>query len=260
MRVYEDAAAKVPAMRIGMVTALAVAVGAAGMAAALAVPAAARQPGALVSVIVQYAGGDPAAARSEIRDLGGKPGTGLHLIGGLTAAVPATALAALRGTPGISSVTADGKVSLAGKVWRADADQNSMFNITTSTGAKGIWQRKDAAGNYIDGKGIGIALIDSGIAPVKGLDDKNRIINGPDLSFESQAPNLRHLDTFGHGTHMAGIILGRDPVPATTGGSSGGWGGGNWGNGWDDSTNTDPNHFVGMAPGASLIKMKVAAA
>jgi serine protease AprX len=37
------------------------------------------------------------------------------------------------------------------------------------------------------------------------------VINGPDLSFESQAPNLRHLDTFGHGTHMAGIIAGRDP-------------------------------------------------
>ena len=37
------------------------------------------------------------------------------------------------------------------------------------------------------------------------------MVNGPDLSFESQAPNLRNLDTFGHGTHMAGIIAGRDP-------------------------------------------------
>ena len=34
------------------------------------------------------------------------------------------------------------------------------------------------------------------------------VVNGPDLSFESQAPELRHLDSFGHGTHLAGIING----------------------------------------------------
>ena len=32
------------------------------------------------------------------------------------------------------------------------------------------------------------------------------IINGPDLSFESQNPDFRYLDSNGHGTHMAGII------------------------------------------------------
>jgi serine protease AprX len=53
-------------------------------------------------------------------------------------------------------------------------------------------------------------VIDSGIAPVKGLDGAGKVVNGPDLSFESQATNLRYVDTFGHGTHLAGIIAGRD--------------------------------------------------
>ena len=36
------------------------------------------------------------------------------------------------------------------------------------------------------------------------------MIYGPGLSLESQAPNLRNFDTFGHGTFTAGIIAGHD--------------------------------------------------
>ena len=42
------------------------------------------------------------------------------------------------------------------------------------------------------------------------------VINGPDLSFESQAENLTNIDTYGHGTHLAGLIAGRDPGIAPT--------------------------------------------
>ncbi|MET0491672.1 MAG: S8 family serine peptidase [Actinoplanes sp.] len=83
----------------------------------------------------------------------------------------------------------------------------------------------------LTGAGVGVALIDTGVAPVPGL-PAGRIVNGPDLSLESQAPNLRYLDSFGHGTHMAGIIVGNDTATGT----------------------------VGLAPGAKLTSIKVGTA
>ena len=60
------------------------------------------------------------------------------------------------------------------------------------------------------GKGVGIALIDTGVAAVPGLMSGN-VVNGPDLSFDSQDPATRYIDGFGHGTHLAGLISARTP-------------------------------------------------
>jgi serine protease AprX len=42
------------------------------------------------------------------------------------------------------------------------------------------------------------------VAPVDSLD--GRVVNGPDFSEDGDVDALRHLDAFGHGTHLAGII------------------------------------------------------
>lgn len=102
----------------------------------------------------------------------------------------------------------------------------SMSWITNQiTGADEFWR------SGYDGSGIDVALIDTGVVPVDGLTWPGKIVNGPDLSFESQVDNLRYLDTFGHGTHLAGIIAGRDDADS---------------------------QFSGMAPGARIVSVKVA--
>jgi serine protease AprX len=127
------------------------------------------------------------------------------------------------------------------KKWLIDPALTSMYDVNTVIGATDVWGRKDASGKALTGQGVGVALIDSGIAPVHGLDQAGKVVNGPDLSFESQAANLRNLDTFGHGTHMAGIIAGRDPEVKA-------------------GNEKDPKHFVGVAPDARLVNLRVAAA
>src|SRR3954462_8491826 len=84
------------------------------------------------------------------------------------------------------------------------SDPYSMQNITAGDGVQAWWN----AG--YTGKGVDVAVIDTGLAPVAGLNASGKVINGPDLSLESQNPSLQYLDTNGHGTFMAGVIAGND--------------------------------------------------
>jgi serine protease AprX len=230
-----------PARRAPLYTLLAAGVaamvGAAGLAApahataAGPVPAPAAGPAAAdaapVDVIVRTDG--PAglrAAADAVRRAGGTVGRSLDVIDGLAAQVPPGALPALRAVAGVRAVTADATVRMKAGEWRDEPGANWITDI-----------RRLTIPATLTGAGVGVALIDSGVAPVPGLNQPGKVINGPDLSFESQAPNLRQLDTFGHGTHMAGVIAATDPTTVA------------------GRTRAD-----GVAPGAHLISLKVAAA
>ncbi|MEU4623553.1 S8 family serine peptidase [Actinoplanes sp. NPDC023801] len=139
-----------------------------------------------------------------------------------------------------TTVTSPSATRVTGQ-WLVDQALTTLRDVNTTIGAPAVWARKDASGRPLTGQGVGVALIDSGVAPVKGLGQPGKVVNGPDLSFESQALNLRNQDTFGHGTHMAGIIAGRDPEVAT-------------------GNENDPRYFVGVAPGAHLVNLRVASA
>ena len=89
------------------------------------------------------------------------------------------------------------------------------------------------------GKGVGVALIDTGVTRVPGLDTGN-VVDGPDLSFDSQDPALAHLDAYGHGTHLASIIAGRDAAGTPSSYATG-------------------TRFSGIAPDSTLVNVKVGA-
>jgi serine protease AprX len=160
------------------------------------------------------------------------------VIDGVTARVPAGAVDDLRLRPGVRSVTQDARGHLMGidptLGYDVAGDEGSLYDVAQITHAKDAWSHN------ITGKGVDVALIDSGVAPVQGLTSGN-VLNGPDLSFESQNPALAHLDTYGHGTHMASIIVGRDQA-ATPG----------------TYANAGSHLFVGIAPDARLVSIKVA--
>ena len=198
--------------------------------------AAASEPGELVRVIVRGAPGSMDAAERLVIGSGGRIGRRISIIDGFAATVPADGIAALVGSPTIFSVTPDATVRLLGNVDGIDPnkDPGSWLKVARTTKLYEMWQRGWT------GDGIDVALIDSGVAPVPGLDVQ--VVNGPDLSFDSQAPNLTQTDTYGHGTHMAGLIAGRDAwIPP----------------GKEDE---EVDHaFVGAAPGARIVSIKVAA-
>jgi serine protease AprX len=89
-----------------------------------------------------------------------------------------------------------------------------------------------AEGSRLTGAGVDVALIDSGVLGVSALDGPGKLVRGPDFSEDAYDLDLRGLDAFGHGSHMAGVIAGSDPETG----------------------------YHGIAPGARLVSVKVAGA
>jgi len=144
---------------------------------------------------------------------------------GLAVATAPPTSAGLLGNLLCPVVTTAGGILNAGWDDGATNPPSTMTQVAQAIGASQLRSRG------VNGTGIGVAVIDSGAVPLQGLDGPGKIVNGPDLSFESQDPASQYLDTYGHGTHMAGIIAG------------------------DDGT---PGGFQGIAPGAHLVSLKVA--
>jgi serine protease AprX len=145
------------------------------------------------------------------------------LLGGLLGVVGGV----VGGTVGVVTNLLDTTTGLLGGAdWGYAASATPMPEVAAAVNADDMWAK-----GYT-GKGVGVALIDTGVVPVQGLRSGN-VVNGPDLSLDSQAAQ-GNLDAFGHGTHMAGIIAGNDA--ALLGGG-----------------------FKGIAPQAKLLSVRVGA-
>jgi serine protease AprX len=141
----------------------------------------------------------------------------------------------LAASPAVRSVSPDQPIATRSLGADAAGEDGSMRLVAETVGAVGLWRRG------ITGAGIGVALLDTGVAPVPGLLGADKVIVGPDLSFESQSWRLSNLDTYGHGTHMAGIIAGREGPRAD-----------------GRAYAADTGHFYGIAPDARLLSLKLA--
>ena len=151
------------------------------------------------------------------------------LMGGVTSDLPAVSGVAVDVTPDQLAalraqpdlaVTPDVSVSVADTSFTATRAPAAVFPQTT--GASQLWPNK------IDGTGVTVAVLDTGITRLP--DFGNRLLGGVDLSGEGNP----FQDSYGHGTFVAGLIAGN-------GASSKGV-------------------YMGEAPGAGLVAVKVAGA
>jgi len=149
-----------------------------------------------------------------IQQLGGTAGRLLPIVNGYAASIPDTALALLAASPLIEHVSVDRIVG--GSVDRTGA----------TIGAAPV---REALG--VDGTGVGVAIIDSGITgwhdDLTGApNDAQRV----DRFVDFVQGRTSAYDDYGHGTHVAGIVAG---------------------NGFDSNGGR-----TGIAPGARLIVLK----
>lgn len=145
-----------------------------------------------------------------VEKLGGKIKHRLDIINGVSAYIP---------TSGIKSASMERAIS---KVYLDDKVYKLMDVSPVSVGAD------YANGLGLTGKGIGVAVIDTGVYPHNDLiNPHNRIVGFKDFINNKTEP----YDDDGHGTHVAGIVAG---------------------NGFSSS-----GKYMGIAPDADIIGIKV---
>ena len=205
----------------------------------LSTPAAQADLGRLVSVIVRELPGSGSAPEAAVERLGGTVGRHIGIIDSFTATVPSGAVPRLRSVTGVGEVSPDRPVKLQHAVDGYDpgSDAHSMHSIVGATKARDLWSKGFTGG------GVDVALIDSGVVPVNGLTAPGKVIHGPDLSFEAANPNAQYLDTYGHGTHLAGIIAGKDDGTPSD---------------YFGVANNNHEYFTGIAPDSRIVNVKVA--
>lgn len=173
-------------------------------------------------VILTVKPGQETNAEKEIRKLGGRLGRRLKLVDGMAVELPNRVIKMIAERSEVLSVHHD----------RPIAKHNSRTAV--STGARAAQQQWGYTG-----AGVGVAVIDSGIAgwhddlTYQGTSSAVRVVNGQRVTrfvdFVDGLPNA--YDDNGHGTHVAGIIAG---------------------NGYDSY-----GAHAGIAPAAHLVSLKV---
>jgi serine protease AprX len=220
--------------RLSVALAAAIAPLALGTAAAEAVPSAKAQlasvarsaPSRTVVAIAQFKPGfSQKRARRLVRAHHGRVTADLSLIHGLAVKLPARAAKTLARNRHVVALSLNAKVKGQGV---SSGQLSTTFPKTIR--ADKLWRLG------ITGKGVGVAVIDTGIAgnaaDFRGSDGSSRVV----ANVVTNAAAATAGDGYGHGTHVAGIVAGNS----------------------FNRAQSDPlyGHYVGVAPDANLIAIK----
>ena len=162
-------------------------------------------------------------AASAVARAQGKTGRALSIVGGVSAVMTGKEIIELANDSDVQYVSADALINVS-------FDPEGGAALATSpaileVGAPDAWRQLG-----VTGRGIGVAIIDSGIAPHPDL--AGRIVASVDFTNGGSGATLvPPADPGGHGTHVAGLVAG-------DGTASGG-------------------AYTGTAPGANLIDVRV---
>ena len=141
-----------------------------------------------VKVIVQFKHKPVASHQSEISRRGGSVQADLSLVNSLQATMPASKLEELSNDDEVAYISPDRPLG------------NTLNNSTGAVLANYAW------GLGLDGTGVGVAVIDSGIHMVDDLKGSAGKASSVVASFDTIGGGTD--DKYGHGTHVAGIIAG----------------------------------------------------
>ena len=176
--------------------------------------AAAQHPDQMVRVIVQKLAG-ASGVEQRVAQLGGRVLQDLSIISAFSAEMTAEAASELARSRSVRWVSLDAPMEQSQTTTSVPTDNFFLDTLRV----RNVWNLR------LDGSGIGVAVIDSGIAT-----DNDWVTNPKNFTFATNSKSAT--DIYGHGTHVAGIIAG---------------------------TGKDSNgKYRGIAPGVTLYAVKIA--
>src|SRR5204862_3328069 len=183
--------------------------------------------GATVDVIIQFNQTPTAAHHQKVQNKGGALKTKLDVIKGAHYSVPADSLKDLEKDPDVAYISPNRSLS---------GTATSTLDYTPeAVNAPAAWRQWG-----LDGTGIGVAVIDSGVSAVGDLywwNPSNQTYGSRVVYSQSFVPGTTDTsDLYGHGPHVAGIIAGA---------------------GWFSTGSNFTHTFKGIAPNANIINLRV---
>ena len=182
--------------------------------------------GATVDVIIQFNQKPTDVQHKNVQNKGGVLKTKLDVIKGAHYSVPTGSLEDLENDPDVAYISPNRPLS----------GTTSTLDYTPETvNAPAAWKQWS-----LDGTGIGVAVIDSGVTAVGDLYwwiPSNQTYGSRVVYSQSFVPGTTDTsDLYGHGTHVAGIIAGA---------------------GWFSTGSNFTHTFKGIAPNANIINLRV---